>query len=53
MDTFTEVTRRGLFGRLGQAIKGIVFGVVLFLASFPVLFINEGCAVKDRNYSDR
>ncbi len=47
MDTFTEVTRRGLFGRLGQSIKGIVFGAVLFLASFPVLFINEGCAVKD------
>ena len=47
MDTFTEVTRRGLFGRLGQSIKGIVFGAVLFLASFPVLFVNEGCAVKD------
>ena len=47
MDTFTEVTRRGLFGRLGQSVKGLVFGAVLFLASFPVLFINEGCAVKD------
>lgn len=32
--------------RISQAISGVLVGVVLFLASFVVLFWNEGCAVK-------
>lgn len=40
------VTRRNVFQRLGDAIKGIVIGIILFLVAFPVLFINEGRAIK-------
>lgn len=45
-DTYTETTRQSYFSRLGASIKGIVGGLVLFLAGFPVLFNNEGCAVR-------
>lgn len=34
------------FGRIGGAIKGIFFGLILIVVSFPVLFLNEGRAVK-------
>ncbi len=47
MDNYVEVTRRGFFGRMGNSIKGIVAGGLFFIAAFPILFINEGCAVKD------
>ena len=45
-DTFTEITEESWFSRIGGAIKGIVVGLVLFVAAFPVLFWNEGRAVK-------
>lgn len=45
-DRFTEVTRKSWFSRLGGAIKGIVIGLILFLIAFPLLFWNEGRAVK-------
>lgn len=45
-DSFTEVTSQSWFGRLGGAIKGVLIGIVLFLAAFPLLFWNEGRAVK-------
>jgi hypothetical protein len=45
-DQFTEVTSQSWFGRIGNAIKGIVVGLILFVISFPVLFWNEGRAVK-------
>ena len=45
-DSFTEITSESWFSRIGGAIKGIVIGLVLFIASFPVLFWNEGRAVK-------
>ncbi|MFT5127932.1 MAG: hypothetical protein ACI8W8_001540 [Rhodothermales bacterium] len=47
MDSFSEVEHVGWGRRIGESIKGIIFGVVLFIASFPVLWMNEGCAVKD------
>ena len=31
--------------RLGDSIKGVLFGLALFIAGFPVLFWNEGRAV--------
>lgn len=43
---FTEVTRMGWGGRMGNSIKGALFGVVLFCAAFPLLFWNEGRAVQ-------
>ena len=46
MDEFTEVTNESWFGRIGSAFKGIIIGIVLFVVAFPVLFWNEGRAVK-------
>lgn len=45
-DSYTEVTSQSWFGRLGNAFKGILFGLILVLISFPLLFWNEGRAVK-------
>ena len=45
-DSFTEVTTESWFGRIGGALKGIVFGLAFLIAAFPVLFWNEGRAVK-------
>lgn len=45
-DSFSEVTSQGYFSRLGGAIKGVLAGFVMFLVAFPLLFVNEGCAVK-------
>lgn len=39
---FTEVTSESWFSRIGGAIKGIVFGLALFVIAFPLLFWNEG-----------
>jgi hypothetical protein len=38
----TEVTTRSWGGKIMDSIKGVVFGIVLFLAAFVVLWINEG-----------
>jgi len=45
-DSFTEVTSQGIGSRLMESIKGVLVGIVMFIAAFPVLFMNEGCAVK-------
>lgn len=45
-DTFTEVTGQSWLGRLGESIKGVIFGLVLFVVAFPLLWWNEGRAVK-------
>lgn len=44
-DSFTEVTSQSWFGRIGGAIKGILFGFILILAGIVLLFWNEGRAV--------
>ncbi len=46
MADFTEVSRTGWFQRIGDSIKGIVIGIAIFLASFVVLWKNEGCSVR-------
>jgi len=45
-DSFIEVTSESWFSRIGNAFIGILIGLVLFIAGFPVLFWNEGRAVK-------
>ena len=45
-DSFTEVTNQSWFSRLGNAFKGIIFGLIFVAVSFPLLFWNEGRAVK-------
>ena len=45
-DTFTESSSQSIFGRLGDAIKGVLFGIVLIPVAIILLFWNEGRAVK-------
>lgn len=44
-NVFTEVTNESWFGRIGKSISGIIIGIILFLAAFPLLWWNEGRAV--------
>lgn len=41
-DTFTKTTTTGWGTRLGQSIAGVFVGILMFLASFGVLYWNEG-----------
>ncbi len=43
----TEVTTESWGSRLGNSIKAVIFGVIIFILGFPVLFWNEGAYVKD------
>ncbi len=45
-DSYRVTSRRSWGGRIGDSIKGILVGVVLFVAAFPVLWLNEGRAVE-------
>ena len=47
-DHFSVNSSTGWFGRIGGSIKGVFFGLLLVAVSLPVLFINEGRAVKTR-----
>lgn len=42
----TETIRESWISRLGNSIRGVLVGVVLFVAGFPVLFWNEGNSVR-------
>ncbi len=41
-DSHSEVSYRGLGDNLVESIKGVLVGLVLFAASFPLLWWNEG-----------
>lgn len=43
---YTEVTERGWFSRLADSFKGILLGLLMILIALPLLFWNEGRAVK-------
>lgn len=45
-DQYTEVTNESWFSRIGSSIKGVIFGLLIFVVAFPLLFWNEGRAVK-------
>lgn len=45
-DTFTTTTTQGWGSRLGGSFKGLLFGLLLFLVAFPLLWWNEGRTVK-------
>lgn len=47
-NSYTVTSSTGWFGRIGDSIKGVLFGVLLIVVSLPVLFLNEGMAVKTR-----
>ncbi len=41
-DKITQVTTKSWGSKITESIKGVVFGIILFLAAFVVLWINEG-----------
>ncbi len=45
LDQFTEVTTTSWLQRLGQAVGGVLFGLVALLVSVVLLFWNEGRAI--------
>nr|WP_321451792.1 TMEM43 family protein [uncultured Carboxylicivirga sp.] len=45
-DTFTEETTQSWGSRIMESIKSVLFGIILFLGAFIVLWWNEGRAVK-------
>lgn len=45
-DSYEEVTTESWGSRLGSSLKGVIAGIVLFVAAIPLLFWNEGRAVK-------
>ncbi|MBR4820326.1 TMEM43 family protein [bacterium] len=45
-DSFTKTTTTSLGSRLGSSLIGVIIGIVLFIAAFPVIFWNEGRAIK-------
>jgi flagellar biogenesis protein FliO len=45
-DSFTEVTTKSWGSRLGDSIKGVLFGLILIVGSCVFLFWNEGRAVQ-------
>ena len=45
-DSTSETSSEGWLSRLGGAIKGIFIGLIMVIAAFPLLFWNEGRAVK-------
>ena len=45
-DSLSEITEQSWFGRLGNSIKRVLLGLLLFVVSFPLLWWNEGRAVK-------
>ena len=46
VDQITEVTNTSWFARLGQAVVGILFGLMFVVGSIGVLFWNEGRAIR-------
>jgi hypothetical protein len=46
VDSFRQVTHQGWFGRIGGAIKGMFFGLVLVVLALVMQFWNEGRTVK-------
>jgi len=44
--SITEVSSESWFSRIKNAFVGILIGLILFFVAFPVLFWNEGRAVK-------
>ena len=48
-DSYTEVSSESWFSRIGDSIKGILFGLILFIVAFPLLWWNEGRSVERYN----
>ena len=49
---YVEYSRQGWFSRIGNAFVGIIFGFILVLIAFIMLFWNEGRSVKTERRLD-
>src|SRR3982750_1338729 len=45
-DSFSVVSSESWFSRIVQSIKSVLFGLLVFVVSFPLLYWNEGRAVR-------
>ncbi len=45
-DTYTEVTTQSWFSRIRDSLVGVLFGLLIFVGSFLLLWFNEGRTVK-------
>ena len=45
-DTYTETETISYGSRISSSFKGMLPGILMFLGAFPLLFWNEGRAVK-------
>ncbi len=45
-ESFTETTQESWFSRIKSSISGMIIGLIMAIVAFPVLFLNEGRAVK-------
>src|SRR5262245_18526190 len=45
-DTFSETSSQSWFSRIIDSIKSVLVGLAMLVASFPLLFWNEGRAVR-------
>lgn len=45
-DSFSVVSSQSWFSRIIESIKSVLFGLLLFVVSFPILYWNEGRAVR-------
>ena len=52
-DSYTETVTTGWFSRIGNSIKGILIGLIMVVLAFPLLFWNEGRAIKTRKDLDQ
>lgn len=48
-DSYTEVTSQNWFSRIGESIKGILFGLIVIPVAIVLLWWNEGRAVTTAN----
>ncbi len=48
-DSYSEFSSQSWFSRIGESIKGILFGFILFIVAFPLLWWNEGRSVERYN----
>jgi len=46
VDSFTETTSKSWFSRIFESIKSVLVGLVFFIVAFPILWWNEGRAVR-------
>ena len=45
-DSHTTVTRQSWGGRIGNALAGVLIGIVMFIGAFPLIFWNEGRSIQ-------